>query len=173
MEHHKPCFGKNYMLSWDCHGIKYCAKCQLQHVHGGQTNWNDVRKIYEDIKPSLLMVGHGCKCFFVFHRSTSLDKVTEKYIKASLWFQHTLELQGHPNNGQFGYNEWCHLFSVNAAIEDSLLRFYEYMLGVLAFPLIIDMGWSCVVGKYLFPIYFHSFLFIPSLLLWVITSWYT
>ena len=45
-----------------------------------QVNWNAVRMIYGDGDPTLSMV--------VRERTTSLDKVTQKYIKLSLQFQH-------------------------------------------------------------------------------------
>ena len=51
-----------------------------------QANWNEVRTIYGDGDPSLSMVAHERTC--LFHWSTSLDKVTQKYIKPFLQFQH-------------------------------------------------------------------------------------
>ena len=51
-----------------------------------QTNWNAVRKVYDVGDPSLPMVGHECTC--IFYWSQSLDKVTQKYIKTFLQFQH-------------------------------------------------------------------------------------
>src|ERR1700737_2135863 len=51
-----------------------------------QANWNAVRKIYGVGDPSLPMVGRERTC--LFHWSQSLDKVTQKYIKTSLQFQH-------------------------------------------------------------------------------------
>jgi hypothetical protein len=48
--------------------------------------WNAVRKIYGENDPNLPMVGRECTC--LFHLSQSLDKVTQKYIKTSLQFQH-------------------------------------------------------------------------------------
>jgi len=51
-----------------------------------QANWNAVRKIYGGGDPSLPMVGRERTC--LFHWSQNLDKVTQKYIKASLQFQH-------------------------------------------------------------------------------------
>lgn len=93
-------------------------------VDSAQAHWNDVRKICEDIKPSLLMVGHGCKCFFF-----TSPLVWIRWPR-SIW-KHQCSSNTHhnykdtQNNGQFGYNKWCHLFTVSAAIEDSLLGFYE------------------------------------------------
>jgi hypothetical protein len=51
-----------------------------------QTNWNAVRAIYEDGDPSIPMVAREHTC--LFHWSASLNKVTQKYIKPSLQFQH-------------------------------------------------------------------------------------
>jgi hypothetical protein len=45
-----------------------------------------VRAIYGDGDQSLPMVARDRTCFF--HWSASLDKVTQKYIKSSLQFQH-------------------------------------------------------------------------------------
>ena len=55
-------------------------------ANNAQANWNAMRKIYEDGDPSLPMVVHGCVC--LFHWFASLDKVTKKYIKPSLQFEH-------------------------------------------------------------------------------------
>ena len=51
-----------------------------------QANWNAVRTIYGNGDPSLPMVARERTC--LFHWSASLDKVTQKYIKSSLQFQH-------------------------------------------------------------------------------------
>ena len=51
-----------------------------------QVNWNAVRTIYRDGSLSLPMVVHERTCLFLW--STSLDKVTQKYIKPSLQFEH-------------------------------------------------------------------------------------
>ena len=51
-----------------------------------QANWNAVIKIYGGGDLSLSMVGRECTC--LFHWSQNLDNVTQKYIKASLQFQH-------------------------------------------------------------------------------------
>ena len=51
-----------------------------------QANWNTVKMIYSDDDPTLPMVACERICFF--HQSASLDKVTQKYIKPSLQFQH-------------------------------------------------------------------------------------
>ena len=51
-----------------------------------QANWNAVRMIFRDGDPSLPMVAHEHTC--LFHWSANLDKVTQKYIKPSLQFQH-------------------------------------------------------------------------------------
>ena len=51
-----------------------------------QANWNAVRRVYGDGDPSLPMVARERTC--LFHWSASLDKVTQKYIKPSLQFQH-------------------------------------------------------------------------------------
>ena len=51
-----------------------------------QANWNAVRMVYGDGDPSLPMVARERTC--LFHWSASLDKVTQKYIKPSLQFQH-------------------------------------------------------------------------------------
>jgi len=49
-----------------------------------QKNWNAVKKIYGGGDPSMPMVGRERTC--LFHWSQNLDKVTQKYIKASLQF---------------------------------------------------------------------------------------
>jgi hypothetical protein len=51
-----------------------------------QANWNTVRMVYGDDNPSLPMVAR--ERTYLFHWSTSLDKITQKYIKPSLQFQH-------------------------------------------------------------------------------------
>ena len=51
-----------------------------------QANWNVVMRIYGGGNPSLPMVDRERICFF--HWLQSLDKVIQKYIKASLWLQH-------------------------------------------------------------------------------------
>jgi hypothetical protein len=51
-----------------------------------QANWNAVKTIYGDGDPNLPMVARERTC--LFHWSVSLDKVTQKYIKPSLQFQH-------------------------------------------------------------------------------------
>ena len=51
-----------------------------------QALWNAMRMIYGDSDPTLPMVAHERTC--LFHWSTSFDKVTQKYIKPSLQFQH-------------------------------------------------------------------------------------
>jgi hypothetical protein len=51
-----------------------------------QANWNEVRTIYGDGDPSLPIVARERTC--LFHWSASLNKVTQKYIKPSLQFQH-------------------------------------------------------------------------------------
>ena len=55
-------------------------------VDNAQANWNAAKKIYGEGAPSLPMVGRERTC--LFHWSQSLDKVTQKYIKTSLQFQH-------------------------------------------------------------------------------------
>lgn len=49
-----------------------------------QTNWNDFKKICGDGNPCLTMVGREC----LVHWSPSLYRVTQKYIKPSIQFQH-------------------------------------------------------------------------------------
>ena len=51
-----------------------------------QANWNVARNIYNEGDLSLPMVGRERTC--LFHWSQSLNKVTQKYIKTSLQFQH-------------------------------------------------------------------------------------
>lgn len=51
-----------------------------------QENQNAVKKIYRDGDPSLPMVDRERTC--IFHKSASLDKVMQNYIKASLQLKH-------------------------------------------------------------------------------------
>ena len=51
-----------------------------------QANWYAVRKICGDDDLSVPMVGRERPC--LFHWSQNSDKVTHKYIKAALQFQH-------------------------------------------------------------------------------------
>ena len=55
-------------------------------TNSAQANWNAVRTIYRDDDPSLPMVTR--ERTYLFYWSASLDKVTQKYIKPSLQFQH-------------------------------------------------------------------------------------
>jgi hypothetical protein len=79
-----------------------------------QANWNAVRKIYGVGDPSLPMVGRGRICLFQW--SQNLDKVTQKYIKTSLQFQHK-QLQSYLFNMTRLGNEKkivlsrCHIFN--------------------------------------------------------------
>ena len=51
-----------------------------------QANWNAMRIFYIYGDPTLPMVAR--ECTYLFHWYASLDKMTQKYIKPSLQFQH-------------------------------------------------------------------------------------
>ena len=55
-------------------------------ANSAQVNWNVVKKTYGDRDPNLSTIGRECTC--LFHWFASLEKVTHKYIKPSLQFQH-------------------------------------------------------------------------------------
>lgn len=55
-------------------------------ANSGQANCNMVKMICGDGDSNLPMV--ACEHTCLFHRSTSLDKMIQKYIKPSLQFQH-------------------------------------------------------------------------------------
>ena len=55
-------------------------------ANNAHANWNAVIRIYSVGDPNLPMMDH--KHIYFFHWSHSFDKVMNKYIKASLWFQH-------------------------------------------------------------------------------------
>ena len=71
MEQRKLCFGKGFHAGMADSALTY---------------WNVLKKLYRDGDPSLSMV--SCECTCIFHWWASLDKVTQKYIKPSLLFQH-------------------------------------------------------------------------------------
>ena len=80
--------GATYILFWKNLNF-FMAKNGIPNINfkgfmvdSAQTNWNAVRVIYENGDPSLSMVAHEHTC--LFNWSSSLNKVTQKYIKPSL-----------------------------------------------------------------------------------------
>ena len=55
-------------------------------VINAQANWNAMGRIYSYSDSNMPMVSHVCTCSF--HWFVSLDKVTQKYNRPSLHFQH-------------------------------------------------------------------------------------
>ena len=94
-----------------------------------QANWNAVRKIYGDGDRTLLMVANERIC--LFHWYANLNKVTQKYIKPSLQFQHKQLCNDYKNGKTMGnvetkYYVICFWWlSSGATTEEGIIGFLE------------------------------------------------
>ena len=98
---------------------------------GAQANWNAVKMIYHDGVSILPMIAREHTYFF--HCSPSLDKVTHKYIKPSLQFQHKQFCKDYKHakiiddveTKYYVIRSWW--FSSGAATKEGILGFLEWL----------------------------------------------